>query len=205
MKHIYSAQPFNRPPVIPRYKQSGVVMIFALLVLLSLTLLGIASVSSGLIQTKMASAMEQQSLAFDAAESALAGAVFESEDESVLVDNTLTDPLSEARQISAIDLTTTALSCFADQGYVQRTLTQSGLQTGTRHITTGSYDTQARLASWSRSAFVQEQACRGSSSVIGGSNINCHVFIIRGCGQVQNSPYAVANSLSATVFAPASQ
>ena len=34
MKHIYSAQPFNRPPVIPRYKQSGVVMIFALLVLL---------------------------------------------------------------------------------------------------------------------------------------------------------------------------
>lgn len=186
-------------------KQQGVVMIFALLVLLSLTLLGVASVSSGLIQTKMASAMEQQSLAFDAAESALAGAVFESEDESVLVDNTLIDPLSEARQINAIDLTTTSLSCFTEQGYVQRTLTQSGLQTGTRHIITGSYDTQARLASWSRSAFVQEQACRGSSSVIGGSNINCHVFIIRGCGQVQNSPYAVANSLSATVFAPASQ
>ena len=61
MKHTYSVQPFNRPPGMHLYKQSGVVMIFALLVLLSLTLLGIASVSNGLIQTKMASAMEQQS------------------------------------------------------------------------------------------------------------------------------------------------
>ncbi len=59
MKYIYSAQPFTRPPVMHLDKQRGVVMIFALLVLLSLTLLGIASVSSGLIQTKMASAMEQ--------------------------------------------------------------------------------------------------------------------------------------------------
>lgn len=185
--------------------QRGVVMIFALLVLLSLTLLGLASVSSGLIQTKMASAMEQQSLAFDAAESAVAGAVFESEDETVLIDSALTDPLSEARQIAAIDLSVTTLSCFSDQGYASRALTQNGLQTGTRHIATGSYDSQARLNSWSRSAFVQEQACRGSSSVIGGSNINCHVFLIRGCGQVQDSPYAVANTLSATVFAPASQ
>lgn len=193
-------------PILPRCsKQDGVVMIFALLVLLSLTLLGIASVSSGLIQTKMASAMEEQSLAFDAAESALAGAVFEAEDESVLVDSTLTDPLSEARQINAIDLSSSSLSCFVEQGFVERALTQSGLQTGTRHTITGSYDTQARLSSWSRSAFVKEQACRGSSSVIGGSNINCHVFIIRGCGQVQSSPYAVANSLSATVFAPASK
>ena len=186
------------------YKQRGVVMIFALLVLLSVTLLAIASVSTSLIQIKMASAMEQQTVAFDAAESAIAGAMFESEDEHILLDSTLTDPLSEARLLNAIDLTSHALSCFADQGYVQRNLTQSGLQSGTRHSTSGSYDTQEQLRSWSRSAFVQEHACRGASSVIGGSNINCHIFIIRGCGQVQNSPFAIANSLSVAVLAPAS-
>jgi len=41
--------------------------------------------------------------------------------------------------------------------------------------------------------------------VIGGSNINCHVFIIRGCGRVSGKPTVVANTLAASVFAPASQ
>ncbi len=185
--------------------QHGVVMIFALLVLLSLTMLGVASVSSGLLQTKMASSQEQQSLAFNAAEAALAGAVFEAEDESVLSDASLLDPLSEARQAAVLDPAVTELSCFANQGFIQRNVTSNGLNFGERHITVAKSDSQSRLTSWSRTAFVKEQACRGSSNVIGGSNISCHMFVVRGCGQLDNSPFAVANSLTASVFAPASQ
>ena len=77
-------------------KQHGLVMVFALLVLLSITVLGVSAVTSSLSQSKMAMSMQQSGLAFDAAESAIAGVFFESEDEVLLADDTLTDPLSEA-------------------------------------------------------------------------------------------------------------
>lgn len=180
--------------------QRGVVLIFALLVLLSLTLMGVASVSSSMIQNKMAYAMEQQLLAFNAAESALAATISQSADKAVLLDNSMIDPLSEAGKIEAIDLNVDALSCFSDQGYVSRTLTQNGLQTEKHHITNGQYDRQSRLNSWSLSAFVQARACRGSSSVMGSADIQCHVFLIRGCGQIKDNQYAVANTLSVSVM-----
>ena len=180
--------------------QRGVVLIFALLVLLSLTLMGVVSVSSSMIQHKMAHAMEQQLLAFNAAESALAATISQSADEAVLLDDSMIDPLSEASKIAAIDLSVDALSCFSDQGYVSRTLTQNGLQTEKHHITNGQYDRQSRLNSWSLSAFVQARACRGSSSVMGSADIQCHVFLIRGCGQIKDNQYAVANTLSVSVM-----
>lgn len=185
-------------------KQQGLVMVFALLVLMSLTVLGVASVSGSLMQNKMAISMEKRSLAFDAAEAAIAGVVFESEDE-VLLTSALTDPLSEARQGNQIDLTNQTLSCFENANWTNRTLTNGGLTTGTQHNGNGVYDTNPATNSWSRTAFVREQACLGSSNVIGGSNISCHVFIIRGCGQLEGAKFAVANTLSASVFAPASQ
>lgn len=176
--------------------QRGVVLIFALLVLLSLTLMGVASVSSSMIQHKMAYAMEQQLLAFNAAESALAATI----SQSAVLDNSMIDPLSEAGKIEAIDLNVDALRCFSDQGYVSRTLTQNGLQTEKHHITNGQYDRQSRLNSWSLSAFVQARACRGSSSVMGSADIQCHVFLIRSCGQIKDNQYAVANTLSVSVM-----
>ncbi len=54
-------------------KQQGLVMVFALLVLLSITVLGVSAVTSSLSQSKMAVSMQQSGLAFDAAESAIAG------------------------------------------------------------------------------------------------------------------------------------
>ncbi|WP_110429013.1 PilX N-terminal domain-containing pilus assembly protein [Glaciecola sp. KUL10] len=182
--------------------QKGLVMVFALLVLLSMTVLGVASVSSSLMQNKMASSLERKSVAFDAAEAALAGVVFESEDESLLANAGLSDPLSEARQQNALDRTVETLSCF-DDNRTDRIITSTGLTRGTRHIAEGNYRDNPEVRSWSRTTFVREQACRGSSNVIGGSNINCHVFMIRGCGQTAGSNYAVANTLSAAVFAPA--
>lgn len=186
-------------------KQQGLVMVLALLVLLSLTILGVSAVSSSLSQSKMAMSMQQSGLAFDAAESAIAGVFFESEDEILLADDTKTDPLSEARQGITFDPQNDALSCFEDNDWTNRQMTTAGLEVGNRHVAEGKYQTQPDTQSWSRTAFVREQACRGSSNVIGGSNINCHVFIIRGCGKVDSSPTVVANTLAAAVLAPASQ
>jgi type IV pilus assembly protein PilX len=185
-------------------RQSGLVMVFALLVLLSLTVLGVSSVSSSLMQNKMATSMEQSSLAFDAAEAAIAGVVFESEDE-VLLSSALTDPLSEARQGNEFDPDVQDMSCYDNLTWTNRTITSAGLTTGANHNAAGSYDSSPPINSWSRTAFVREESCRGSSNVIGGSNISCHVFVVRGCGQINGYNYAVANSLKAAVFAPASQ
>eukprot|EP00919_Chromeraceae_sp_WS-2016_P061646 GHVR01146173.1.p1 GENE.GHVR01146173.1~~GHVR01146173.1.p1 ORF type:complete len:188 (+),score=22.83 GHVR01146173.1:285-848(+) len=184
--------------------QQGVVMVFALLVLMSLTILGVASVSSGMLQTKMAASLERKSFAFDAAEAALAGVVYESEDESLLANPLKTDPLSEARQLDALDLANDELSCF-DNDRTDRFITNDGLTRGKMHTTTGSFRTNPATTSWSKSVFVREEACRGSSNVIGGSNISCHVFMVRGCGKTAGSNYAVANTMSAAVFAPASK
>jgi len=186
-------------------KQRGVVMVFALLVLLSLTILGVSAVTSSLSQSKMAMSMQQSGLAFDAAESAIAGVFFESEDEILLADTNLTDPLSEARQGNVYDPSTQTMSCFDEDEWTDRFMTQGGLTVGTRHTTNGSYQSTPNTQSWSRTAFIREQACRGSSNVIGGSNINCHVFVIRGCGKVAGKTSVVANTLAASVFAPASE
>ena len=186
-------------------KQQGLVMVFALLVLLSITVLGVSAVTSSLSQSKMAVSMQQSGLAFDAAEAAIAGVFFESEDETLLTDPTKSDPLSEARQGNIFDPQADTMSCFDEGQWTDRHMTEGGLSVGDRHITDGTYQSAASSKSWSRTAFIREQACRGSSNVIGGSNVNCHVFIIRGCGKVAGKSSVVANSLAASVFGPASQ
>ncbi len=97
------------------------------------------------------------------------------------------------------------MSCFDEGEWTDRYMTEGGLSTGDRHVVNGTYQSAASSKSWSRTAFIREQACRGSSNVIGGSNVNCHVFIIRGCGKVAGKSSVVANSLAASVFGPASQ
>jgi type IV pilus assembly protein PilX len=190
---------------LSRQKKSGMVMVFALLILMSLTILGVSSVSSSLMQSKMASSMEKRSLSFDAAESAIAAVMFESEDEGLLSNIALDDPLSAARGGNLLDLTVETMSCFEDITWTNRVLTKAGLSAGTQHTRAGNYTDNPVVKSWSRAAFVREQPCVGSSNVIGGSNISCHIFIVRGCGQLDDSNYAVANSVNASVFAPATQ
>ena len=188
-----------------KQKQSGMVMVFALLILMSLTILGVSSVSSSLMQSKMATSMEKRTLSFDAAESAIAAVMFESEDADLLSSVVLDDPLSAARGGTQLNLSVQQMSCFEDITWTNRILTSAGLNAGTQHISPGNYTDKPVLESWSRVAFVREQPCVGSSNVIGGSNISCHVFIVRGCGQLEDSRYAVANSVNASVFAPATQ
>ncbi|PKH00919.1 PilX N-terminal domain-containing pilus assembly protein [Paraglaciecola sp. MB-3u-78] len=190
---------------LSKQKNSGMVLVFALLILMSLTILGVSSVSSSLMQSKMAISMEKRSLSFDAAESAIAAVMFESEDEELLSNVALDDPLSAARGGNFLDLTVQTMSCFEDVTWTNRVLTNAGLSAGTQHVSAGNYTDKPVVKSWSRAAFVREQPCVGSSNVIGGSNISCHIFIVRGCGQLDGSNYAVANSVNASVFAPATQ
>ncbi|AXR07222.1 pilus assembly PilX family protein [Salinimonas sediminis] len=185
-------------------RQQGVVLVFALLILLSLTIVGVSAVSSSLNQSKMATSMQQSGLAFDAAEAGLAGVFFESEDEVLLTNAALLDPLSQARQGDIYDPQTEQLSCRENVRWTNRQMTSAGLNTNTIHVAAGDYQSEVKTRSWSRTAFVREQACRGSSNVIGGSNINCHVFVVRGCGQVDGRSTIIANSVSAAVLAPAS-
>lgn len=186
-------------------RQAGVVLIIALLMLVSLTILGVTAVSSSLLQTKMAVSIESQSLAFDAAEAAIAAVAFESEDDLLLAEDILTDPVSQARQGTDLDPATDTLSCFDEENWTNRILTVDGLSSGENHTTAGNYNDNPAVESWSRTAFVTEQACLGSSNVQGGGNISCHIFLIRGCGQLEGSSYVVANTLTASTFAPSTE
>ena len=95
------------------------------------------------------------------------------------------------------------LQCSDDATWTNRFVTNAGMQNQTQHTVQGDFETLTNTQSWSRTAFVREQSCLGSSNVIGGLNINCHVFVIRGCGSVGNKSTIVANTLAASVFAPA--
>ncbi|MEM0909531.1 MAG: PilX N-terminal domain-containing pilus assembly protein [Pseudomonadota bacterium] len=183
-------------------RQHGLVLVFALLVLLSITILGVTAINSSILQSKMASSIERKSFAFDAAEAAVGGVVFESEDETLLRDPNVSDPLTEAREDPQFDTATEELSCF-DDSRTTRNATSNGMSVNTVHTAEALFSANPPVSAWSRTVFVREQACRGSSNVVGGSNITCHVFMIRGCGQLQGSNYAVANTLAASVFAPA--
>ncbi len=182
--------------------QHGLVLVFALLVLLSITILGVAAINSSILQSKMASSIERKSFAFDAAEAALGGAVFEAEDETILTNPNADDPFTEARQANAFDEDNEVLSCF-DDTRVTRTATADGMTVSTVHTGQALFSNNPPVNAWSRTVFLQEQACKGSSNVTGGSGISCHVFLVRGCGQLQGSNYAVANTLAASIVAPA--
>ena len=183
-------------------KQREVALAFSLLVLLTLTLLGVTAVTSSVLQLQMSSVTANRALAFGAAEAAIAGVLFESEDSLVLTDPLLTDPFTEARQMTAIDLATQSLSCFDDANWVSRRVTQAGLVAGALHTNAGAYTADPEIHSWSKTAYVGTGSCLGSSNVIAAGRLQCQLFVIRGCGQLSNSKFAVANTLMAAVIAP---
>jgi type IV pilus assembly protein PilX len=144
-------------------------------------------------------------LAFDAAEAAIAGVIYESEDTELLADPDLLDPLTAARQNGVFDPDNHDMACSDAENWTNRHVTKDGLSDQAVHNTDGVFHDIPETRSWSRTAYVKEQSCRGSSSVIGGININCHVFIVRGCGNVKGKSVVVANTLAASVFAPSAQ
>lgn len=173
----------------------------SLSVLVVLTILGITAVATGVLQQKMTSNFSQSALSFEAAEVALEGVIFESNDPLRYIDGD--DPLSEARMSAVIDRENDApLSCNDSEVWIERTVTKDGLQAGQSHVGNESLFEEPETKAWSRTAFYRETACLGSSVVMGHAKVSCHNFMAQGCGQVAQGPIITANSMSLSVMAP---
>ncbi|WP_051275629.1 PilX N-terminal domain-containing pilus assembly protein [Aestuariibacter salexigens] len=183
-------------------KQHGVILAFSLLILLCLTLLGVSAVSNSLMQTKMAHSYERSAAAFDAAEAAITAALFEVTHRDALQRNDTLDPFSEVQQ-QAIIASADEVQCLKDDKFVQRTVTEQGLRYGDRHVAKGHYQVSPKVHSWSKTALLAERACQGTSSVMGRKSPRCLTYIIRGCGQLNNNNYVIANTLIVTTLASA--
>ena len=173
----------------------------SLSVLVVLTILGITAVATGVLQQKMTSNFSQSALAFEAAEVALEGVIFESNDPLRYVDGD--DPLSEARMEAVMDRENNErLSCNDSEQWIKRTVTKDGLQAGQSHVGDDSLFEEPETKAWSRTAFYRETACLGSSVVMGHAKVSCHNFMAQGCGRVAEGPIITANSMSLSVMAP---
>lgn len=186
-------------------QQQGAVLIVSLVILLCATLLGVAAVSSSLKQSKMSLAVQQQKGAFNAAESAIAGVIFEAEDPVVLKDPDKVDALTLSRQGNVYNPIADALNCGDSASWTNRTISNITLSRGSIHTGTGYYRARPNVSGWSRTAFVREQACKGSSKVVGSGGLKCHVFAIKGCGQVAEKSSITANTVTIAVFGPATE
>lgn len=183
-------------------RQQGAVLVVSLSILVVLTLLGMTAVASGVLQQKMTSNFTQYTLAFEAAEIALEGVVYESNDPLRYAG--AEDPLSEARMGPALDRQGhRRLSC-SDKDWINRSVTGDGLAAGIKLDGQQPLSESPKTDAWSRTAFYRETACLGSSTVMGRARISCHHFITRGCGRVAEGPIITANTMSLSVMAPGS-
>ena len=186
------------------HNQRGVVLGVSLLLLVVLTILGSFAVDKSTQQNIDAVTGMREALTFQAAESAIAGVLFEAEDPAVQSSATMLGPLAEARLMTVINPALTRMACN-DNAFATRRVTQSHLQSGQNHTGTGKFLAGPDITAWSRVAFVREQNCAGASAVIGGSNFSCHVFIVKGCALAANSPIVNTAEITASVIAPATQ
>lgn len=185
--------------------QKGAVLIVSLVIILCATLLGLSAVTSSLRQSKMSLAVQQQRAAFNAAESAIAGVVFEAEDPVLLRDPDITDALTLSRQGNVFNPRADTLVCGDSTTWTNRSISEATLSRGNVHTGSGYYRATPNVSGWSRTAFVREQACKGSSKVVGSGGLKCHVFAIRGCGQIANKSTITANTVTIAVFGPATE
>lgn len=185
-------------------KQKGVVLGVSLLLLAVLTVLGSFAIDKSTRQNIDAITGMKESLTFQAAESAIAGVLFEAEDPLVQSSNTMLGPLAEARLMNVLDPSQVRMACN-DNTYATRRVTQSQLQAGQNQTSSGKFLAGPDIEAWSRVAFVREQNCTGASAVIGGSNFSCHVFIVKGCALAASSTFVNTAEITASVIAPATQ
>ena len=201
-----------------RKTHKGLALIVSLVLLTSMTIVGVSSVSSGVMQTKMATNQNSLSLAIDAAEAAIEGIVHESSSTALrsgqvedASGNTLVDVLTEARnagQVSAdntLDFSTVptcddiSLATWSERG-----VTSSGLADDSVHTMTSALSSNPEVWAWSKSAFVGLKNLTDASSGLVSSIVDTdgvrnrtmlEVFVIKGCGHVTGSAVNAANTL----------
>lgn len=199
--------------------QKGVALVISLVLLTSMTVVGVSSVSSGVMQTKMATNQNTLSIAFDAADAAVEGIVHEAssnalksgqvEDED---GNQLTDVLTEARNAGQVgndnqlDMSSVP-TCdeLASVIWPERGVSSAGLQNDTVHNRGAvSLGTNPEVWAWSKSAYLGLKNLTDASSGLVSSIVDTdgvrnrtilEVFVIKGCGHVTGSAVNVANTL----------
>lgn len=198
--------------------QKGIALVISLVLLTSMTVVGVSSVSSGVMQTKMATNQNTVSLAFDAADAAIEGIVHESSSTNLRAGtmedvngNQLFDVLTEARnsgQISddnTVDFNTLP-TCddIANDDWAERAVTSTGLQDDTVMAGTEAMRANPEVWSWSKSAYVGLKNLTDGNSGLVSSIVDTdgtrnrtilEVFVVKGCGHVSGSVVNAANTL----------
>lgn len=198
--------------------QKGIALVVSLVLITSMTVVGVSSVSSGVMQTKMATNQNTVSLAFDAADAAIEGIVHESSSTALRAGdiddgngNQLFDVLTEARlsgQISednTVDFTNLP-TCdeLAGELWTERTVTSSGLQTDAVMNGTTAMRTNPEVWAWSKSAYIGLKNLTDGNSGLVSSIVDTdgtrnrtvlEVFVVKGCGHVSGSVVNAANTL----------
>ena len=198
--------------------QRGVALVISLVLLISMTVVGVAAVSSGVMQTKMAANQNTLSLAQDAADAAVEGIVHESSSLALRsgqvddgVGNTLRDVLTEARnagqlsQNNTLDFSTVP-TCDASTlaAWMERGVTSSGLADDAVHTMSAPLATTPEIWAWSKSGFLGLKNLTDPTSGLVSSIVDTdgvrnrtllEVFVVKGCGHVTGTAINAANIL----------
>ena len=172
--------------------QKGIALVIALVLLTSMTIVGVSSVSSGVMQTKMATNQNTLSMAFDDGD-------------------TLIDVLTEARNSgqlttdNRVDMATLP-TCddIANATWAERRVTSSGLQEDEIHNGTGALTPTPGVQAWSKAAFIGLKNLTDPNSGMVSSIVDTdgarnrtifEVFMIKGCGHVNGTVINAANTV----------
>lgn len=198
--------------------QKGIVLVISLVLLTSMTVVGVSSVSSGVLQTKMATNQNTLSLAFDAADAAIEGIVHESSSTALRAGtiedsdgNQLFDVLTQARnagqitednQVDFNNLPT--CDDLANVNWAERSVTSSGLQDDTVMEGATAMRASPEVWAWSKSAYIGLKNLTDANSGLVSSIVDTdgarnrtilEVFVVKGCGHVSGSVVNAANTL----------
>ena len=198
--------------------QKGIALVISLVLLISMTIVGVSAVSSGVMQTKMATNQNSLSVALDAADAAIEGLVHESSSmalRSGLVDdgagNTLLDVLTEARnagQVSVNNEVDFSAVPTCDQSnlanWSERGVTSSGLADDSIHTMSAALGQHPETWAWSKSGFVGLKNLTDPESGMVSSIVDTdgvrnrtlfEVFAVKGCGHVTGTSVNAANTV----------
>ena len=197
-------------------KQKGIALIIALVLLTSMTVVGVSAISSGLMQTKMATNQNMLSMAFDAAEASVEGIMHEGGSGALRTGTVLDgdgnpryDALTQARTDGQVgidnQLDMNALpTCdeLANAIWSERRVNAAGLQDDQIHDGAGSLMNVPPIDAWSKSAFVGLKNLTDPESGLVSSIVDTdgarnrtllEVFVVKGCGHVEGSAVNATN------------
>lgn len=193
-------------------KQKGIALIIALVLLTSMTVVGVSAISSGLMQTKMANNQNMLSMAFDAAEASIEGVIQEGSSLTLRDGVALggdVDALTQARNDGQVgvdnQMDMNAMpTCdeIAGADWSERTVNAAGLQEDQVHNGAGELMNVPPINAWSKTAFVGQSNITDPESGLVSSIVDTdgarnrtelEVFVVKGCGHVEGSAVNATN------------